>query len=259
MAEPLAVTRDGAAAWMSFTRPSSANSIDLEFARAFREQAEQLEADESCSVLVLSGDARFFSAGGDVRAMNTDDDPAAYLAELVDTLHTAIARLAASRLVVVSVVEGTAAGAGFALVLNSDLVVSGDRARYLAAYGSVGLTPDTGLSYLLPRVVGERRAAELTLLGRVLDAETALSWGLVNEVVPSKRLHERAAEIVRTLARAAQPALAETKRLLTAGRTSTFAEHLQDERDTIVGAIATPAAKTRIDEFLGRSSEVRHP
>ena len=240
---------------MSFTRPTSANAIDLDFAREFRDAMETLDADESRSLLVLKGDARFFSAGGDVLKMHEQPDPAVYLAQLVGTLHDGIARLAQSRLIVVSIVEGTAAGAGLALVLNSDIVISGPDARYAAAYGSIGLTPDTGFSYLLPRIVGDRRAAELTLLGRVLDAETACCWGIVTEVVPRDELSSRGAEVVRRLSEAPQPALAEAKRLLLAGRERTFADQLDDERETIVRMIQTPAAQRRISDFAAKSTK----
>ena len=253
MAEPLEVTTDGVVAWMSFTRPASANAIDLHFAGAFRDAVARLDADDSVSLLVLTGDPRFFSAGGDVLGMYDHADPAGYLSELVDTLHDGIARLADSRLVVISVVEGTAAGAGLALVLNSDVVISGPGARYLAAYESIGLTPDTGFTFLLPRVVGERRAAELTLLGRVLDAQTALSWGIVTEVVAAEELTHRVEEVVLKLSAAARPALTEAKRLLIAGRSASFTDQLRDERDTIVRMIRTPEASTRIREFAVRS------
>ncbi len=252
MGSTLSVVMEDRVAWVTFTRPSAANSIDLELATEFRDLVSRLDADDGCSVLVLQGDERFFSAGGDVATIFGQADAPEYLRELVDTLHAGIDRLSASRLVVVSVVEGNAAGAGFALVLNSDIVLSSPGARYLSAYTGVGLTPDTGLSYLLPRVVGERRAAELVLLGRVLDAQTAREWGIVTEVVNGS-LADRAREVVAILTAAAQPALGEAKRLLISGRTRGLADQLVDERDTIVRMIVTPDAQERLRVFVARS------
>src|SRR5690606_20642767 len=141
--------------------------------------------------------------------------------------------LSRSHLIVVAAVQGTCAGGGFSLVLNADLVVATEKAKFLAAYTAIGLSPDTGMSYLLPRVVGPRRAAEMFYLGKVVDGTTALGWGIVNELVEEDELAARAARIARAIAARPAPALRQTKRLLRAGDSRAYTEHLADEADSI--------------------------
>lgn len=252
--EPLNVGREGAIAWLNLNRPRQANSIDIPMATAFRDAVHQLAADSDCRVVIVSGDHRFFSAGGDVHAMSSADEPSEYLRELVNILHDGIAALADSSMIVIAAVDGTAAGAGFALVLNADLAIATDRATFLTAYLGVGLTPDTGLSVLLPRVVGIRRATELLLLGRTIDADTALSWGLVNVVVPSSDLQEHVHSVAQKIANGPFPAIAETKRLLRNAERGNFGERLADEASTIVAAISSPAAQSALASFTSGTS-----
>ncbi|MCU1415617.1 MAG: hypothetical protein JWN80_2957 [Microbacteriaceae bacterium] len=250
----LEVRREGRVAWLTLSRSDAANSFNLELATAVRDRVAELIDDSRCSVVVFVGNSRFFSAGGDVADILSNDPPEPHLRRLADTLHEAMELLAESRLLVVAAVEGSAAGAGFALALNADVVVAATTARFLTAYVGVGLTPDTGMSYLLPRVVGERRARQLLLLGTVIDAEQALDWGIVTEVVPAEGLQSRTAEIAARLADGAQPALAETKRLLNASRTRSFRDQLDDEAATITSMVNTRAAQARLRAFTKSSA-----
>jgi 2-(1,2-epoxy-1,2-dihydrophenyl)acetyl-CoA isomerase len=257
--DPVTVRREGAIAWLGFNRPVQANAIDIPLAAAFRDLVADLITDPGCRVVVLSGDSRFFSAGGDVRAMISASSPGEYLQELVDTLHEGIESLVQSRIIFIAEVDGSAAGAGFSLVLNADLVFASDNASFLTAYGNAGLTPDTGMSALLPRIVGSHRANELLLLGRKLNASTALEWGIVNEVAPSHALHDRVVQVATTIANGPFPALAETKRLLRVGQSLSYGAHLAEEAETIVAAIDSVAARERIAAFIHRSAaDVKH-
>jgi 2-(1,2-epoxy-1,2-dihydrophenyl)acetyl-CoA isomerase len=251
---PVTRRAEDGVAWLGFNRPAQANAIDVPLATAFRDIVTDLAADSTCRVVVLSGDARFFSAGGDVRAMISASSPTEYLRELVDILHQGINILAESQLIVVAEVDGAAAGAGFSLVLNTDLAIASSNATFLTAYGAAGLTPDTGMSALLPQIVGPRRANELLFLGRKLDAATALDWGIINEVVPAGALRERVIAVATAIAHGPFPALAETKRLLRSGRSVGYKDQLADEADTIVAAIGSDAARERIGAFTQRSS-----
>ena len=250
----LTVIREGGIAWLRFNRPTQANAIDIPLATAFRDIVEDLVADSACRVVVLSGDARFFSAGGDVRAMLAASSPSEYLRELVDTLHQGVDELTRSRLIVIAEVDGSAAGAGFSLVLNADLVIASSEASFLTAYATAGLTPDTGMSALLPKIVGTHRANELLFLGRKLDAATAHEWGIVNRVVPSDALRDAVIDIASTIANGPFPALAETKRLLRSEGSVTYAQQLEHEADAIVATIDSVAARERIAAFMQRPS-----
>jgi 2-(1,2-epoxy-1,2-dihydrophenyl)acetyl-CoA isomerase len=152
---------------------------------------------------------------------------------------------------VVAAVNGTAAGAGVGLVAMADLALCARSAKFNLAYTSVGLTPDGGTTFLLPRTVGHKRAMELLLLNRVLGAEEALSWGLVNEVVADERLLERAVEVAERLAHGPRTAFGATKRLI-AHSLGALESQMVLESETIAAQATSPDAAEGIDAFLGK-------
>ena len=258
MTTALLMAKDGPVVILTIDRPAAGNAINLELATALRGAAKDAIADPGCAALVLAASGRVFCAGGDLASIVGAPDVQGHLRDVALTLHEAMALLRESRLVVVAAVAGAAAGAGFALALNADLVVAGESARFIAAYSAVGLTPDTGLSYLLPRAVGAHRATELALLGRTLDARTAREWGIVNEVVADSAVRDRATELARTVANGPVPAVAETKRLLHEGGTDSgvdFRGQLDEEARVIVETVASDDARRRIRAFLDRTAE----
>lgn len=245
--------REGGVAWLTLNRPEAANAINTEMVDALRELATQLAADETCSVVVFEANGRLFCGGGDVASVYRADEPVEYFGYLADNMHAAVDILTKSHLIVVSAVQGTCAGGGFSLVLNSDLVISTAKSKFLAAYTAIGLSPDTGMSYLLPRVVGPRRAAEMFYLGKVADGATALDWGIVNELVEEDELSSRAAEIATAIAAGPAPALRQTKRLLREGGSRGYTEHLADEADSIRLTLSTPESREMLGAFVNKT------
>lgn len=253
--ENILVECDGPLMWLTLNRPAEANAISITMGQEFCAAVEQAEKDPGIHVLILQGNGRFFCAGGDLAMMNAADDPAVFLKELAETMHTGLLRLANSRLITIAVVNGYAAGAGLGLVLNADVVLASEKAGFLAAYGAVGLTPDCGVSYLLPRVVGPRRAAQMALLGRSVNAAEGLSWRLVTEVVAQADLVTRARELGEALGAGPNQMLGPTKRLLSAGTSEGYARHLADEAESIAAMISLPDTQRRIGEFTSRSAK----
>ncbi|MCU1513601.1 MAG: enoyl-CoA hydratase [Microbacteriaceae bacterium] len=250
--ETVLLRREGAIAWITLNRPDSANAINAEMVDALREIALDLVADDGCSVVVFQAAGRLFCGGGDVAAVHGAADPAGYLAHLALTLHDAVEAFHNSNIVVVAAVQGTAAVGGFSLVLNADLVIASEKAKFVAAYTGIGFSPDTGMSYLLPRVIGPRRANEMFYLGKVVDAATALDWGIANEVVAEDALVGRVAEIAAALAAGPTPALAQTKRLMREGSERGYHEHLADEAKTIVEMMKTPESQQLLGAFANK-------
>jgi 2-(1,2-epoxy-1,2-dihydrophenyl)acetyl-CoA isomerase len=232
-------------------RPEDGNSIDLAAARAFEEDVKSAIRGGR-RVLVLSARGRVFCGGGDVRAMSGAADPAGYTRELADTLHRALLAIAESDLIFLCAVQGAAAGAGFGIVLNADYVVASQRATFVTAYLALGVTPDAGTSYLLPRVAGLRRSTELTLTGRRLDAATACEWGLGNEVVSDDALGGRVDEVARTFADAPLTAVSATKRLLGLSWLPGYREHLAKEASSIAEHIRGAESRELQAAFLNR-------
>jgi 2-(1,2-epoxy-1,2-dihydrophenyl)acetyl-CoA isomerase len=242
---------EASVAWVVFNRAAEGNPLDIATAREFDAAIEQVVA-EGIRVLVVAARGKLFCGGGDVRAMSSADDPSAYTHELANTVHRALLRAAEVDVLVVAAVQGAAAGAGFSLVLNADYVVASERAGFVAAYLALGVTPDAGGSWLLPRIVGQRRASELLLTGRKLDAAAALEWGIVNEVVPPEELTPRATEIARRLAGAPAGAAGATKRLLNAAWSRDYREHLAAESESIAELIASEESRALQNTFLQR-------
>jgi len=245
---------DGAA-WVTLRRPERANAIDPQLARELLESIRIAEDDPSCHVLVVASSGKHFSAGGDLAGVMAQPDPVEAVRELATIASDVMRRLATSRLAVVSVVQGPVAGAGVALVLASDIVLASDEASFLSAYGAVGLTPDCGVSHLLPRVVGPRRAVEFCILGRRLTADEAADWGIVNEVVPRDRLDDRAAELAVALMSSAVGAIGPAKALLNTDALVGYENAIRLEIDTIAARLASPDAQARIGAFFGKASE----
>jgi 2-(1,2-epoxy-1,2-dihydrophenyl)acetyl-CoA isomerase len=234
---------------ITLTRPEAANTIDLPTALAFRDAVSAAAADDVRAILLVGSGPRF-CAGGDVRSFRAADDPSTYLKDLATLMEAELRRLSEVTKPVVAGVHGAVAGAGLALMLNADLVVAGRSTRFLTAYAAVGLTPDCGVSYLLPRAVGMQRALDLALTGRVLSADEALEWGLVGEVVDDDAVRERAGELAVSLARGPAWALGQTRRLIRASAEDSRQGSADDEAATIAAALATPCSQQLLSEFL---------
>jgi 2-(1,2-epoxy-1,2-dihydrophenyl)acetyl-CoA isomerase len=253
MEEPRGVgfEMDGAVGRIVLERPQAANSFDLPAARAFGAAVEQAEATTVRAVSLTARGPRF-CAGGDVASFVAADDRARYLRTLATELEAHLRRLSELPKPVVAGVHGAVAGAGLAFVLNADLVVAGESTKFVMAYPAIGLTPDCGVSYLLPRAIGQQRALELALSGRVLDAEEARDWGLVTEVVDDDQVRGRTADVAGALASGPAQAFGETKRLIRSSWGASRADNAQDEADTIGRMVASDDADRLIQQFLRR-------
>jgi 2-(1,2-epoxy-1,2-dihydrophenyl)acetyl-CoA isomerase len=224
-------------AHLTLNRPDASNAISLDLAEALADATSRLAADDEVRVVLLRGAGPRFCAGGDVKAFAaTGDALGEHLGAVLDALHRAVGDLAELDAPVVAAVQGSAAGAGLSLALGADLVVAGASARFVLAYTAIGLVPDGGSTWYLTRLVGLRRATELALTNRVLDAHEALTWGLVNRVVPDDEVETEAEALVTQLATGPTGALAGAKRLLRRSLQASLAEQLGDEAVAMVRA-----------------------
>ena len=181
--------RTGAIARITLNRPTAANGIDHVLGQELAQIASLCADDPALKVVTLTGAGRFFSAGGDLKAMAAQDGGAgAYVKGLAHDLHEAISSFARMDALLIVAVNGTAAGAGFSLAVTGDLVLAAESASFTMAYTRAGLSPDGGASYYLPRLIGLRRTQELMLFNRTLTAAEALDWGLLHRVVPDAQL-----------------------------------------------------------------------
>ena len=236
---------------ITLNRSSQSNAFDLDAALEFSSVIERIAASEARAVL-LTGNGPRFCAGGDVASMVVADDRAAYLRELAATLEAGLRAMSELPIPVIAAVQGAVAGAGLAVVLNADVVVASRSTKFLTAYAGIGLTPDCGVSYLLPRAVGQQRALELALTGRVLSADEALDWGLVARVVDADDLTSATDELVVRIASGAVAALGDAKRLIRSSFEMPRLQSAAAEVDSMANAVTRDEAITLIEAFTKR-------
>ena len=253
----LALAADGRIARLTLTGGDRGNAIDLAFARSFEGATSDLldraQAGE-LDVVVVAAEGRMFCVGGDLADFPSDPDAVVdHLARMAGLMHHGLELLVQIPVPVVVRVQGVAAGAGLGLVAAGDIVIASSVARFRSAYTAVGLSPDLGVSWLLPRVVGARRAADMVLTNQMVSAEQAEAWGLVSRVVAPDRLDDTVDGIVDALAAMPTGGLVESKRLLASAADRPLVEHLDDEAATIAWLSATAGARQAREQFLSRS------
>lgn len=242
-------------ATVTFDRAESFNAFDMAMARDLLDAALGCEHDVRVRAVVLTGAGRHFCFGGDLKGMSEQGEGVSrYLNELTTYINGAVACFTRMRAPVIAAINGTAAGAGVGVACMADLAIAGQGTRFSLAYTGVALAPDCGTSFLLPRIVGRRRALELMLLNRVLTAEEALHWGLVNQVVADAELLPTAQALAARLAAGPVDSYGAVKRLMDAGDPGIEGHMALEGR-----AIATRAASDEGREGVGAFLAKRKP
>ena len=238
---------------ITLNRPEAANALNAEMGRELHDAVLRCDADDAVRAVIITGSGRFFCAGGDLKdfAAQGDDLPR-YVKESAGIFHAAISRLNRMDAPVIMAINGTAAGAGFSFALAGDIAVCVDTATFTMAYTRAGLTPDGSSSYFLPRIVGLRRAKELTLTNRRLTAQEALAWGIVNQVVPDTELMPTARALATELAQGPTLAFGMSKRLLDSGLIQSLETAMEDEAQTIAAAMRTEDGRGGIAAFIDK-------
>lgn len=258
MNEPLHVERRGAAVWLTLNRPAHGNTIDAALACALLGAVEDCHHDDACRCLVIRGEGRLFCGGGDVTTFAAGGDTAAAIDSITGPLHSAIERLMALDKPIVTLVNGAAAGAGLGLAILGDIVLAARSASFSSAYTALGVTPDGGTSWFLPRLIGLRRAQEMVLTNRRISAEEAERIGLVTRMVEDDVLVDEGKAMSEALAASAIGALAQARRLLSDGLGRTLHDHLEVEARAIAANAAGPEGAEGIAAFLGRRAPEFH-
>jgi 2-(1,2-epoxy-1,2-dihydrophenyl)acetyl-CoA isomerase len=246
---------DGEIGTLTLDRPKVLNAMSPDLIAELVTAAGWLADRAPLRALIVTGEGRAFSAGGDVtwfkRGLEESGD---YLSADVrrgaDVLHQAIVDFRRIPYPVIAAINGVAAGAGFSLALMCDTRIASDQASFVIAYGRIGASPDGGMTYFLPRVVGQARAVELLLHDPLLSAAEAQEEGIVAEVVPADRLMEVARERAEELAAKAPHYVRMSKLLIGQSLENTLADHLQVERHGIADSMATEDLREGVTAFL---------
>jgi len=231
---PLRVERDGAVSVLTFNRPDVLNAFDEPLTEALNASLADCAADAGIRAVVITGAGRAFSAGQDLADRLTMIDKTGELHlgdELRRRYHPAIAAIREMRKPVIAAVNGAAAGAGLGVAIACDIRVAAASATFRPAWGRVGLVPDAGSAFFLPRLVGWGRALDMVLTGEPVAADEALRIGLVTRVWPDAEFAAKWRELAETLAGGATEAFALTKEGLNAAMARGFAEFLDHEAE----------------------------
>lgn len=221
--------------------------------KRFRLLAESLRDREDVRVVVLEAAGSHFCVGGDISFFAGAADRGAAIGALAREVNAGVLALTQLPAPLIASVQGPAAGAGLSLVLAADLAVGTPAASFVVAYTAIGLSPDAGCSYWLPRRVGARRASELALTNRRVDADEAQRIGILTEVVAdAEALSQRVSELAGALADGPLTAHAAVKRLLNQSWDHTFAGQLDAEAESIAELAASPTGAEGIAAFIER-------
>jgi len=226
--QTLLVDRAGAVTTITLNRPDARNALDMVMRRELVAALDEVEADAAARVLVLTGAGGHFSAGGDVKSMQGPQTSAQGRAR-VTALNRLVMRLFEFPRPVIAMVDGFAVGAGCNLALCCDLIVASDRARFGEVFAKIGLVPDGGGSWLLPRLVGMARAKELIFTADIIDAAEAARIGLVNRVVPAAELAQVTRALAERIAQGPAKVLAMAKHMVNRAASSDLAAALDVE------------------------------
>lgn len=233
---------------ITLNRPERLNALTAEMADALMAALAAAEADPTCRALLITGAGRAFCAGQDLTAITGMAAPE--IGRLLDHYNPVIRKLRTLALPVVCAVNGVAAGAGANLALACDIVLAGEGASFVQAFARIGLVPDCGGTWFLPRLVGMARARALALLAEPLSAATAAEWGMIWRVVADDRLLSEGRALAARLAGGATTGLALTKRALDAAEANNLDDQLDLERNLQEEAGATPDHAEGVRAFL---------
>ena len=205
---------DNGIARFTLNRPDVLNALTEGLKADFSAMLDFVSGNPDVKVLILAAEGRAFSAGGDVKSMQSTDSPPSHFRDRVRDMHGWLKRLINLDCPVIAVVDGLAYGGGFSLALAADFVLASPNAKFCAVFGRIGLIPDMALLYTLPRIVGTQQAKELMYTARSIDAEEAQRLGLVLRVYAPDELYHQAEQFAGRLAHGSKDAIATTKQLV---------------------------------------------
>lgn len=249
--ETLTFTKSGPITSIVLNRPDAANGMNDTLTRELAVAAALCD-NAATKVVTITGAGRFFCAGGDLKAIGGAPNAGAFLKGIADDLHRALSTFARMDAVLITSVNGTAAGAGFSLAVTGDLALSAESAKFTMAYTKAGLSPDGSSSYYLPRLIGIRRTQQLMLTNRTLTAAEALDWGLLTEVVPDADLAARTGALAQEMAATSRTSNGTVKRLLLGTYRTGLEEQMELESRNIADSAESADGKEGIAAFLGK-------
>jgi enoyl-CoA hydratase/carnithine racemase len=230
-------------------RPEKRNAITPEMYTSLTEQLRMADQEESIKVVVIHGGDNCFTSGNDLNSFRNGPSPDKQYPHNI--FLTALSEI---RKPVIAAVNGPALGIGTIMLLHCDMVFAADDVRFSFPFINLGLSPEGGTSYLLPRLAGNRKAMEMVLFGEQFGVKEAQAIGLVNEVVSEQVVFDRAMDRAETLANRSSESVQAAKALLKSSTSAAIAQAMSRERDIFSERLASDEAQTAINGFFKRKS-----
>ncbi len=246
------VAMGGTLAKVSLSRAEKYNAFDRDMLRELGDIVRGVTDSAKCRVVVITGEGKGFCAGADLQAAKASDSLTTYVGELVKSFHYVLTTLAQSPALVVTLVNGPAAGGGLSLALAGDLRWALPEAKFRAGYGRVGLTMDGGLSWRLPRIVGMAQAQRIIFEDPDIDADEAHALGLVHQVVPQSDLVKGFEALVERTKLQSRHLFAKNRQLLLDSQARTLAQTYEAEALAMKIAAGTPDGREGIEAFVAK-------
>lgn len=246
-------TVEAAIAHITLRRPLVSNALDLTMARELQQAATECAESPEVRAVILDAEGERFSVGGDLKSfLEAGPNVGKLIEDVTDAAHDVVLRFQHMNAPLITVVRGVAAGGGMSLAIGGDIVLAAPSATFVPAYTAAGLSPDCGLSFLLPRIVGHRRAQDILLNNRRIAADEALALGLVSAIIDDAQLDAEALQRARAYAQGPTTAYGAVKRLLAASANTTLQHQLANEARSIAWLAASEDGQEGMRAFAGK-------
>lgn len=255
MFKKIILEKDQGIAVIRLNRPKVMNALDLEMREELAKAIDNVRVDDNIKALIITGVGRAFCAGGDISLMKKRKADAGR--EWLKNLHRILLELVNMEKPVIAAVNGFAYGGGCNLALASDIIIASENANFSQSFVKLGLVPDMGGMYFLPRLVGLAKAKELMFFGDTVDAREAEKIGMVNKVVPEKDLEKIAKELARRIVKGASKPIGMTKTILNKSINLDFSTLLELEAQAQSICFQTDTHKKGVKKFLGKRKKTR--
>jgi len=248
-------TKKDQVAWVTMNRPEVLNALNEDLSKGLRAALHDAEFDPEVRCVVINSSSNNFMAGGDVGMFagtlkQTPQQREAQFHEFIQGAHPIIESIARTPKPVVACLEGAVAGFGISLMAACDLAIAAENTFFTLSYTQIGLSPDGGSTFSLPRLIGLRRAMEVALLNDKIDAETAENYGLINSVVPGDTLHNVTEALAQKLANGPTQAYAQLKHLMRDSFETSFNQQLHNEQNSFAWCATTDDFKEGVSRFI---------
>jgi 2-(1,2-epoxy-1,2-dihydrophenyl)acetyl-CoA isomerase len=231
-------------------RPNQMNALNLQLAKDFLSVMDEIRRLNNVRSIIITGKGKAFCAGGDLAAFKEAKNPGEFLYNLAGTFHEGIKILKSIDAPSIAAVNGPCYGVGLSLACACDLRICSESAKFAIAFTNVGLSPDSSLTFHLPRIVSLPIANEMAFLNRTLAAEEALKYNLVSEIIPEASILEEARNIAIKVSQGATKAFGSTKKLFTMSFSNQLERQLEEEKENIRKNAITEDFKEGVNSFF---------